>query len=167
MNIEYRVGKIEDLDDIEDLVRQAVRNMEQQGINQWDDMYPIGEDFQKDIEEQNLFVGTYEGKIVAICTLNKEVDEEYEKGLWENPKEDFLAIHRLCVNPTFQNMGIAKNTMKFIEKIAVSKEIRAIRLDVFSKNPYALKLYNAFGYINVGTVQWRKGKFFLMEKYLW
>lgn len=45
-------------------------------------------------------------------------------------------------------------------------KINAIRLDVFSQNPFALKLYEKCGYAKTGTVNWRKGIFYLMEKYL-
>ena len=43
---------------------------------------------------------------------------------------------------------------------------RAIRLDAFSKNPFALKMYIALGYTVVGEARWRKGLFYLMEKVL-
>jgi len=42
----------------------------------------------------------------------------------------------------------------------------SIRLDVFSENPYALKLYEKNGYEKRGHADWRKGRFFLMEKTL-
>ena len=57
-------------------------------------------------------------------------------------------------------------TMDFIEKVLMEKGIEAIRLDVFSKNPYALKLYEQCGFRKTGEANWRKGKFYLMEKYL-
>lgn len=75
-------------------------------------------------------------------------------------------MHRLCVNPVFQNQGIARRTMEHIEQEAAAKGIQAIRLDVFSQNPHALKLYRNRGFEEVGTTQWRKGLFYLMEKYL-
>jgi ribosomal protein S18 acetylase RimI-like enzyme len=42
--------------------------------------------------------------------------------------------------------------------------IDTIRLDVFTLNPYALKMYEKSGYIKVGFAHWRKGEFYLMEK---
>lgn len=32
------------------------------------------------------------------------------------------------------------------------------------ENPFALRLYESLGYVGVGYVHWRKGKFRLMEK---
>lgn len=68
------------------------------------------------------------------------------------------------MNPIFQNKGIAKSTLFYIEKQLKEIGIHVIRLDVFSDNPFALRLYNSLGYSKVGHADWRKGKFFLMEK---
>ena len=75
-------------------------------------------------------------------------------------------IHRLCVNPAFQNDGIGRSTMKWIEDVVSAKGIQAIRLDTFCENPIAIRLYESLGYQKVGYVHWRKGKFVLMEKLL-
>ena len=40
----------------------------------------------------------------------------------------------------------------------------SIRLDVFTKNPRAVKLYENAGYSYAGDAYFRKGKFLLMEK---
>ena len=74
-------------------------------------------------------------------------------------------ILKLCVNPIFQNKGIAKSTLLHIERQLIAKGIHVIRLDVFSNNPFAIKLYHSLGYSEVGYADWRKGRFFLMEKY--
>ncbi len=166
MNINYRLGTLEDLNEINNLIHWAIKEMENEGIKQWDQIYPARKDFINDIEAEQLYVGFNQEKLVVIYVLNKECDEEYSKGQWKDRGKTFYVLHRLCVNPLFQNKGIAKITMQHIEKEAKYKGARAIRLDVFTENPYALKLYGDCGYSRVGTVEWRKGKFFLMEKYL-
>ena len=40
-----------ELQEIEELVQQAIEKMEKQGIHQWDDLYPTKEDFEEDEEE--------------------------------------------------------------------------------------------------------------------
>ena len=42
----------------------------------------------------------------------------------------------------------------------------SVRLDVYSENPYALRLYQGNGYMKRGYADWRKGRFFMMEKQL-
>lgn len=166
MDIAYRKGKLEDLECINEMISQAIGQMERAGIYQWDMLYPTDEDFRADIESGTLYVG-YVGKdLVLVYVLNKEFDEEYKIGQWRKNDEAFYVLHRLCVNPLYQNRGIGRAAMDHVEKEAALKGASAIRLDVFSQNPYALNLYTACGYEMVGKVEWRKGTFFLMEKYL-
>ncbi len=44
--------------------------------------------------------------------------------------------------------------------------IESVRLDAFSLNPYALRMYEGLGYKKVGEANWRKGLFYLFEKNL-
>ncbi len=165
MQIEYRLATTEDLKKIEILIRNAVQKMEKENIHQWDEIYPAADDFVSDISEGNLYAGTINGKIAVVFALNQESDEQYANGKWQFPEKEYYVIHRLCVNPEFQNQGVAKITMAEIESILLKKNIHAIRLDVFSENPYSLKLYAKCGYAKTGETEWRKGKFYLMEKY--
>ena len=70
----------------------------------------------------------------------------------------------LVVHPDFQNRGIAVATMKELEKQIKDMKINTIRLDAYSQNPYALKLYEKLGYVKTGEARWRKGLFYLYEK---
>lgn len=45
-------------------------------------------------------------------------------------------------------------------------DLEAIRLDVFSRNPYSQRLYARAGYVQTGIADWRMGRFYLMEKYI-
>lgn len=166
MMIEYRLANLTDLNEIIVLVDHSIINMGKNNILQWDELYPTREDFTEDIEQESLFVGLCEGKIVVIFVLNQQSDEAYRNGKWLYPDREYYVIHRLCVNPLFQNKGVGKQTMQYIEKELKSKNIQAIRLDVFSQNPYAIKLYKDLGYFKVGHADWRKGLFYLMEKYI-
>jgi len=166
IQINYRMAAPDDLDEVCCLVRNAIDVMTEQNIFQWDDLYPVREDFLDDIEKGQLYVGEADHHIAVIYALNQEYDAEYESGDWRHREEPFFVIHRLCVNPAFQNRGIGKNTLKHIEEELAGKGIHSIRLDVFSKNPYALKLYADSGYNKTGHADWRKGRFYLMEKYI-
>lgn len=104
--------------------------MERNNIFQWDDLYPAKEDFQKDIEKNQLYVGLANNHIVVVYALNQECEKEYENGNWKYKEESFYVVHRLCVNPNFQN------------------------------NPFATRLYDSLGYLKVGYADWRKGRFF-------
>lgn len=165
-NIIYRQAEMSDLPEIWSLVNSAVHEMEKNGIYQWDELYPIPEDFSEDISKGELNIGTIDGKIAVIYAINQSCDEEYRQGKWQYPNEPFEVIHRLCVSPEFQRMGIAAKTVSHIEEQLREQGISVIRLDVYSKNPYALRLYEKQGFQKTGMVKWRKGDFYLMEKYI-
>ncbi|MBD5427537.1 MAG: hypothetical protein HDR38_08340 [Treponema sp.] len=88
------------------------------------------------------------------------------------------AIDTMIRNKIFQWDEIYPTEQDFREDIAkeqlyvgvaevqlVGWGIHTIRLDAFSENPYALRLYEHMGYVKVGTADWRKGMFYLMEKH--
>jgi ribosomal protein S18 acetylase RimI-like enzyme len=162
----YRHAVPNDLEKITELVRIAVIQMDWQGINQWDEIYPAGEDFKRDIAKNHLYVGQIDDEIAVVFCLSQEYDKEYENGMWKKPEKPFYVLHRLCVDPRVQNKGAARQTIKYIENIVAQNGGQAVRLDVFSQNPYAVRLYQRCGYQKVGTAEWRKGTFYLMEKYL-
>lgn len=97
--------------------------------------------------------------------MNQDCDEQYRNGNWKHVGEPYYVVHRMCVHPAFQNQGIARRTLLHIEEQLAGWGIHAIRLDAFSENPYALRLYEHMGYDKVGCADWRKGRFYLMEKY--
>lgn len=166
MKILYRVATVSDLNEIFLLVCNAIKRMEADDIYQWDSIYPTKEDFDSDIKKNQLYVGIVNDKIAVVYVLNKEFEEEYKNGKWQCFTESFYIIHRLCVSPDFQKHGVAYTTLLHIENELKLIGTDSIRLDVFSKNPYALKLYINSGYKKVGVVHWRKGQFYLMEKIL-
>ncbi len=162
----YRLAKEADIEKICSLVKNAVKEMEKQQIFQWDHLYPCRADFLDDIQKQQLFLGISNDDISVIYVINQDSDEEYKNGAWKYPDSEYRIIHRLCVNTKYQNEGIAKRTLLHIEKELREMKVETIRLDVFSNNPAALSLYQNSGYKKVGSAEWRKGRFYLMEKHL-
>ena len=165
VTLQYRKATLDDLEKICSLVFHAVDVMISHNILQWDELYPTREDFQDDITKNLLYTGLVDERIVAVFALNRECEEEYQNGLWKYPDKPYYILHRLCVDPDFQNQGIARYTLLHIEAELLKNDIHAIRLDAFCNNPYALKLYDSLHYSRVGYADWRKGRFYLMEKY--
>ena len=75
-------------------------------------------------------------------------------------------LHRLCVNPQLQGRDLARQAMARMEKTALEQGFDSVRLDVFSQNLHAQRLYERLGYRRTGEVRFRKGIFYLMEKKL-
>ena len=162
--IEFALAQEDDLDAICAMVKSAVALMQEKNIFQWDDIYPAREDFAADIKNGHLYVGKVFGDVAVIFAVNKEFDEEYKNGKWKYSESDFRVVHRLCVNPKYQNRGIAKSALSYIETKLCNEGVESIRMDTFCKNPIALSLYLKAGYKEVGFAEWSKGRFVLLEK---
>ena len=158
----YRLATIDDLPDICNMIEAAKHLMSEQGIEQWDDIYPAYEDFEEDIKKKTLYVAMHDDLLAAIYVISEECDDEYLKCNWENKKP--CIIHRFCVSPAMQHNGIGAKVLGHIETQLIEDGYDSVRLDVFTQNPYALRLYEKNGYVKRGHADWRKGRFLLMEK---
>ena len=165
-DIRCRLGRYADVEAITVLIQDAIREMEKHNIYQWDEIYPTAEDFEADIKKGNLYVAEEKEKIIAVYVISTESDEAYNYAEWKYPDESSMVLHRFCVSPGFQNRGIGKKVLMKIELQIKNMGYDSIRLDVFTKNPYAQSLYRNNGYEVRGSAEWRKGYFDLMEKRL-
>lgn len=164
--LHYQKGRAEELDEIVSLFQAAIKTMEENGIPQWDEIYPSREDLQEDIRQGTLYTGRENGTIAVVFVLNTQCDEQYEQAEWRDKQEPYLVLHRFCVHPAFQNRGVGRLAAHQIEEQVKEQGIYSLRLDAFSENPFALKLYRSLGYRETGTAVFRKGKFYLFEKNL-
>ena len=164
--MEYSKAQLNQLEEIFSVYSNAIKAMDNDNIPQWDEIYPDKAILEEDITKNQMYIGKIDNEIAVCFTLSEECDEEYKNGKWQYPDAKFNVIHRLCVNPEFQNKGIATKTMKYIENLSKSQGYDVIRLDCFTLNPYSQKLYNKAGYSIVGYADWRKGRFELREKKL-
>lgn len=140
------------------------RDMSDNGIDQWDELYPAVSDVSGDIKDGALTLVRQGKELVAVYTLNKHQDTAYKFGDFKDSSGNYAVLHRLCVKPEYQGMGIAARVLKAIDEEAKKEGFSSIRLDVFTKNPRAVKLYEDAGYRYAGDAYFRKGKFLLMEK---
>lgn len=154
-----------DLDSVYQVFSNAIDEMNRRNIPQWDETYPDKKILSDDISRKQLYLGALNNDIASVYVLNQICDEQYNNGQWHYTAS-FRVIHRLCVNPKFQSMGIGTFTMEHIEATLINDGIETIRLDAFTLNPYALKMYEKLGYKKVGYANWRKGQFYLLEKKL-
>jgi ribosomal protein S18 acetylase RimI-like enzyme len=164
LQITFRKAAAADLDEIVRLFRAAVRRMDEQGIPQWDEIYPSADVLAEDLTRNELFAGLSEGRIACAFTLSTRCDPEYALACWRRPEPHYFVIHRLCVHPDFQCRRAASQAMAFIEETLRARGVKAVRLDAFSLNPFALRLYERLGYEKTGEVTFRKGLFYLYEK---
>jgi ribosomal protein S18 acetylase RimI-like enzyme len=160
-----RPAKSEELPLLLTIVRQAVRSMEDQGIRQWDEIYPNEKILTGDLREKSVHVVEISEGVCGFIVLNEIQSPEYQNVQWRYSGR-VLVVHRLTIAPRFQRRGMASLLVKFAEKNAFEEGYEAIRLDAFTKNPAACRLYAKNGYRPAGIIQLRKGEFYCFEKAL-
>ena len=158
-----RLARIEDSDSIYSLVQEATRHMDNQGIPQWDDIYPSKAILNADIENQQMHVIEVEGRVAGLIVINEVQSPEYASIAWKHSGRA-LVVHRLTIHPDYQRHKLASYLMDFAEEMAATKSYDCIRLDAFTRNPAAFALYENRGYRRAGMVRFRKGEFFCYEK---
>ena len=159
-----RKGKFEEIKEIMYIFKEAIIDMEGQGIYQWDNVYPNEEVIAEDIKEGTLFVYEDENLIKGLIVLSEHEDEEYKELQWQFNRGKHLIVHRLCVDPKCKGKGIAKKLVEFAEKYGEENRYEAIRLDAFIPNKRACRMYENAGYKIIGIVNFRKGQFCCYEK---
>ena len=140
--------------------------MRRDGIEQWDEIYPTEKGLLSDIESGSLFVAAFDDAIAGLVVLNEFQDPEYAGVPWTIDGGRIAVVHRLMVDPLCQGRGVASELMLFVERRAREQGYHAVRLDAFTQNPAALRLYQGLGYHDAGAMRLRKGWFRGFEKAL-
>lgn len=154
----------DNLNDVMAVIGDVIADMERQGISQWDGIYPDRNIIAGDLKSNSAYGYFDNGELSAYIAFNENYPHEYDAIGWKITGGKFLIIHRLSVRPDKQGKGIAKMLVRFAEYYAAANGYKAVRLDAFSKNPAALKLYEGMGYDKAGSCNFRKGSFFCYEK---
>ncbi|MDR2713197.1 MAG: GNAT family N-acetyltransferase [Clostridiales bacterium] len=158
-----RSGWLEDLELIVALYEEAAGVMRREGIDQWDEIYPDRITLEQDLLRGEMFLLIKEQPLAAM-TLSAYQDEEYSQVNWAFCQGRALVLHRLCISPAFWGRGLAGQMMDFAEQWGRDQGFSTLRLDTFTTNPRALRLYQSRGYHLAGQVLFRKGLFNCYEK---
>ena len=75
ITLQYRKATLDDLEEVYSLVVSAIDTMVENNILQWDEFYPTREDFRRDINNDQLYVGITGEQIAVVYTLNRECGE--------------------------------------------------------------------------------------------
>ncbi|MHC4131926.1 MAG: GNAT family N-acetyltransferase [Planctomycetota bacterium] len=161
-------AKEEDISGVMYLLNKCIKDMQSNGIDQWDESYPTKDMIAEDIQNQYMYAIKDSKDFVAIVTLNSKGAPEYDTVRWLTEDGKSLFIHRLAILPNWYRKKIATKLMEFAEGYALENNYVSIRLDVYSQNFKGVGLYESCGYQRTGQVHFRNKKppFFCYEKIL-
>lgn len=162
-----RKAILEDLIDIMEIIRQTIVKMHSYNNNQWDESYPQEKDFINDIQKEDLFVIEREGKIAGFICINKVQPFQYKELSW-TLNEVALVVHRMSVSPAYRRNGIGTKLMKFVDELALKKNIRYLKSDTYSINSNMSALFVRCGYKFIGEMSFpgKENPFYCYDKVL-
>ncbi len=162
-----RLATLRDVPGVAGLARACIAEMRRRGIEQWDDLYPTELTFLADARAGALYILPGADAIPdGAFTIDDRPSPEYAAVPWTIHADRLAIVHRLMVHPRRQGEGLSRALMEEAERRAAALGFGAVRLDAFSRNPAALRLYRGLGYHDAGCVMLRKGEFHCFEKAL-
>lgn len=139
-------------------------DLHQRNIDQWDDEYPSESLLASDLNAAAAFGLFEDEKLVGYLVADETCVAEYASVPWTRRNDRALMLHRLCVNPAYQNRGFAKALLLRAEERAKDDGFGSIRLDVFDKNKIIRFLVESLDYEYRSDIALRKGTFRCYEK---
>jgi len=94
-------------------------------------------------EDIYFIVATSNNQLVASGYLRIENSKHYHK----NPKHGYIGF--IFVKPAFRGNKISNLILESLKDWAVKKDLKELRLDVYSNNSAAIKSYERFGFTKI------------------
>ncbi len=149
----FREAKKEDIESILEVISHAKEYMKRNNSTQWNENYPNKETIINDIEKNIGYVLIVENLIRGYIVVDFSDDEVYKniKGKWKT-FGNYASIHRCAIHKELRGQGYGSELFKFAEKLALSKNIRSVRVDTAPENETMKHLFNKNGYEYCGII---------------
>ena len=151
-------ARIDELDDVMEIVHDAQQLLAADGVNQWQDGYPNTQILRNDIEHDHLFVYRLDGKPVAMAAILPGPDPDYANitnGTWDYPHANYTVIHRVAVAKSVRGKHIAGLFYDACIDYAFAQGCSEIRVDTHPDNMRMQALITSRGFIRQGLISVR------------
>ncbi|MDD3193767.1 MAG: GNAT family N-acetyltransferase [Oscillospiraceae bacterium] len=142
--MEFRLAQEKDLPQIEKTYRELIVQMEKDGIDIWDEVYPCAF-FKEDVGAGALWILT-EGEQVAAAFALLETNSGADAVEWEDPSAKAMYLDRLGVGVAFARQGLGGRMLRQAAALAKEKGASWLRLFVVDRNEPAISLYRKAGF---------------------
>ena len=145
-----RLAAVQDLQELKEMYQRIVKDMNDNGIQIWDEIYPC-EFLEEDIEKNQLYVFSNGSEMLAAFALcDQSAGEEAIK--WMDREGKAFYLERLGVNPEHGKKGIGSQMVRKAKEIARAHGGSCLRLFVADTNRPAVQLYIKNGFVKAEGV---------------
>ena len=148
-----RYTKLEDIERVMEIIKQAQHYFKEKGINQWQNGYPNAKVIENDIKNGHSFVLIKNNEIVGTIAISFEGEATYNKifeGAWKS-NDNYAVIHRIAVDQELKGIGLSSEMIKQTELMCNKKSVRSIKVDTHEDNQAMQRslIKNGFDYCGV------------------
>ncbi len=149
-----RKAKLADLDNIWLLRLKTSQLLHERGVNQWQSIFPLKEQFMDDIHKQEFYVLEMNQHIIGMMALKAGNEPTYDiiyDGAWhkQNP---YLTIHRIAIDPMYHGYQYGLELLSFAKEQATLLGYHYMRIDTHEDNQAAIKRFTQFGFVYCGYI---------------
>ena len=146
-----RLATMKDLPRLLEIKKDAVAYMASHNNDQWNEEFPPVSSYVDFIQGGNMHVLEEEGVVVGMIGLVDLQDEEYKPMPWSSQGKE-MVIHRLALAKEVYGQGYAKFLLSYAIDIAKKTNVAIIKMDTYSKNKTAQKMFIDMGFTYVGDI---------------
>ncbi len=164
--MEILKAKIEDLEAVMEIKKEALALFTTLNDPQWTEEYPSLSEFLSDIERGELYVAKESDRVLGFAVLSFGAhDEEYAPLNFTSLKES-LTFCRFAVSEKVRGKGVAKKLFTYALDYAKEKDKRYIITDTHESNVVMQKFLAKNGFYQVDTLSFPStpGSFYAYEK---
>ncbi|CUP95911.1 Acetyltransferase (GNAT) family [Turicibacter sanguinis] len=148
-----RYTKLEDIERVMEIIKQAQQYFKEKGINQWQNGYPNTKVIENDIKNGHSFVLIKNNEIVGTIAISFEGEATYNKifeGAWKS-NDNYAVIHRIAVDHELKGIGLSSEMIKQTELMCNKKSVGSIKVDTHEDNQAMQRslIKNGFDYCGV------------------
>lgn len=131
----------------------------------WSKDYPCLSDIENDLKKESLYIILDKDIIIGVAAAGKD-DELEHLECWDKTIKNPCDLARIGVIKEYQNKGIAKELVRYIEKDVIKRGFDGIHFMVSKTNPRALALYDRLNYNCCGETSMYDREWLCYEKKL-
>ncbi len=154
--IDIRIAEKNEFKKVLDFYYSVIHSLGENNLPKWKkNLYPTDDYLLSAVQNNQMYVGEIDEKIVCAMVLNNEGCKGYDSAKWSIEAKDgeILIIHILGVRSDYKGKGFGKTLIQKAVEIAKEKFCKTVRLDVLSNNLPAVHMYESCGFCRADKVK--------------
>ncbi len=146
-------AKLQDIDNIMQIIDMAKLHLKEQSIDQWQNGYPDCQCIQNDIANNTGFLVVENNIVYGYLCIDFGGEPAYDSliGEWASEKQ-YVVVHRFALSNTARGKRLSKQIFSLVEEMALNNNITYFRVDTDVDNLKMQHILKNCGFSYRGTI---------------